>query len=105
RGTAADRARGALATSRERHARDAPCYGGSRRAQRDGRPAGAAAADPDPPVSMPPILRLAGAPVRRRARRAAAPVEPVMRALALAIDGMELPAIEKISEAQAEDAF
>ena len=28
-----------------------------------------------------------------------------MRALSLAIDGMELPAIEKISEAQAEDAF
>ena len=34
-----------------------------------------------------------------------APVEPVMRALALAITGMELPAIEKISEAQAEDPF
>ena len=28
-----------------------------------------------------------------------------MRALAIAIDGMELPAIEKISEAQSEDAF
>src|SRR5205809_1432610 len=34
-----------------------------------------------------------------------APIEPVMRALALAIDGMELPAIEKISESQSEDAF
>ncbi len=34
-----------------------------------------------------------------------APVEPVMRGLSLAIDGMELPAIEKISEAQAEDPF
>ena len=45
------------------------------------------------------------APVRRRTCRAAAPVEPVMRALSLAIDGMDLPAIEKISEAQAEDAF
>jgi len=32
-------------------------------------------------------------------------VEPAMRALSLAIDGMELPAIEKISEGQAEDAF
>jgi endonuclease III len=32
-------------------------------------------------------------------------VESVMRALALAIDGMELPAIEKISESQAEDPF
>jgi len=34
-----------------------------------------------------------------------APVEPVMRGLSLAIDGMELPAIEKISESQAEDPF
>jgi endonuclease-3 len=34
-----------------------------------------------------------------------APLEPVMRALSLAIDGMELPAIEKISETQAEDPF
>jgi endonuclease III len=44
---------------------------------------------------------------RRKRRRGAriAPVEPVMRALALAITGMELPAIEKISEAQAEDPF
>jgi endonuclease III len=50
-------------------------------------------------ATLPPV------PVRRRPRRAAAPVEPVMRALSLAIDGMELPAIEKISEAQAEDAF
>src|SRR5215471_10618303 len=37
--------------------------------------------------------------------RRQAPVEPVMRALSLAIDGMELPAIEKISESQQEDAF
>jgi len=44
---------------------------------------------------------------RRKERRGAriAPVEPVMRALALAITGMELPAIEKISAAQAEDPF
>ncbi len=41
--------------------------------------------------------------VSREAR--AAPVEAVMRGLSLAIDGMELPAIEKISEAQAEDPF
>jgi endonuclease III len=34
-----------------------------------------------------------------------APIAPVMRALSLAIDGMELPAIEKISESQSEDAF
>ncbi len=32
-------------------------------------------------------------------------VETVMRRLSLAIDGMELPAIEKISESQAEDPF
>jgi endonuclease-3 len=45
--------------------------------------------------------------VRRRSSRvlAAAPVEPVMRSLALAIAGMALPAIEKISESQAEDPF
>jgi endonuclease III len=48
---------------------------------------------------------LRATPLKRRGRRGAAPVEPVMRALSLAIDGMELPAIEKISEAQAEDAF
>jgi endonuclease III len=45
--------------------------------------------------------------VRRRSSRipAAAPVAPVMRGLALAITGMALPAIEKISESQAEDPF
>src|SRR5215472_4839739 len=32
-------------------------------------------------------------------------VGPVMRALALAIDGLELPAVEKISEASREDPF
>ena len=32
-------------------------------------------------------------------------VEPVMRKLARAITGMELPAVEKISESQAEDPF
>jgi endonuclease-3 len=32
-------------------------------------------------------------------------VEKIMRALALAITGMELPAVEKISEEQAEDSF
>ena len=40
-----------------------------------------------------------------RMSRHAAPVEPVMRALAKAITGMELPAIEKISESQARDPF
>jgi endonuclease III len=32
-------------------------------------------------------------------------VEPVMRALARAIDGLELPAVEKIAESQREDPF
>jgi endonuclease-3 len=32
-------------------------------------------------------------------------VEPVMRALARSIDGLELPAVEKISESQQEDPF
>jgi endonuclease III len=41
------------------------------------------------------------------ARRLAATeqVEPVMRALARAIDGLELPAVEKIAESQREDPF
>jgi endonuclease-3 len=38
-------------------------------------------------------------------RIAAAPVAKVMRGLARAISGMELPAVEKISEAEAEDPF
>src|SRR5204863_4401752 len=42
---------------------------------------------------------------RARARKPAAPVEPVMRALAGAVDGLELPAVEKISESQEEDPF
>jgi endonuclease-3 len=37
--------------------------------------------------------------------KTAANVEPVMRALARAIDGLELPAVEKISESQQEDPF
>ena len=41
----------------------------------------------------------------RRASRAGDYVEPVMRALARAIDGLELPAVEKISESQEEDPF
>ncbi len=42
---------------------------------------------------------------RRGATRAARNVEPVMRALARAIDGLELPAVEKISQRQEEDPF
>lgn len=41
----------------------------------------------------------------RRSGRAAAPVPRVMRTLARAITGMELPAVEKVSEEQAEDPF
>jgi endonuclease-3 len=38
-------------------------------------------------------------------RRRPAAVDSVMRALARSIDGLELPAVEKISEGQREDAF
>src|SRR5258708_37075692 len=41
----------------------------------------------------------------RPSKPSPAVVERVMRALAVAITGLELPAIEKISEAQAEDPF
>jgi endonuclease-3 len=40
-----------------------------------------------------------------RPRAARAPVGPVMRTLARAIDGLELPAVEKISEGQQENPF
>ena len=42
---------------------------------------------------------------KRAATGAAAPVDVVMRTLARAIDGLELPAIEKISEAHQTDPF
>jgi endonuclease-3 len=41
----------------------------------------------------------------RRTSGAGTQVEPVMRALALAIDGLDLPAVEKISQSQEEDPF
>src|SRR5689334_12285381 len=41
----------------------------------------------------------------REPLRRAAHVEPIMRALARAIDGLELPAVEKIAESQQEDPF
>jgi endonuclease III len=40
-----------------------------------------------------------------RRRNRAHHIQPVMRALAKAIDGLELPAVEKISESQEEDPF
>jgi endonuclease-3 len=42
---------------------------------------------------------------RKKPAAPIAPIEPVMRALARAIDGLDLPAVEKISQDQAEDAF
>ena len=42
---------------------------------------------------------------RLRGGLKAAATEPVMRALARAIDGLDLPAVEKISQSQSEDAF
>ncbi|MDR1990586.1 MAG: endonuclease III [Acidobacteriaceae bacterium] len=44
-------------------------------------------------------------PVSRRAPSASADVNAVMRRLARAIEGLELPAVEKISEAQEESPF
>jgi endonuclease-3 len=41
----------------------------------------------------------------RRTSCAGTQVEPVMQALALAIDGLDLPAVEKISQSQEEDPF
>jgi endonuclease-3 len=38
-------------------------------------------------------------------RGKAAPTESVMRVLARAVDGLDLPAVEKISQSQSEDAF
>jgi endonuclease-3 len=43
--------------------------------------------------------------MRTRRRRPVTNVEAVMRALALAIDGLELPAVEKISESQEHNPF
>jgi endonuclease-3 len=53
------------------------------------------------PSKIPPAI----SPASRRPVSVARRVGPVMRALARAIDGLELPAIEKISESQAEDPF
>ena len=41
----------------------------------------------------------------RRTSCAGTQVEPVMRALAMAIDGLDLPAVEKISQSREEDPF
>ena len=54
-------------------------------------------------TSIPVLGQKAG--IKRSRRVSPDLVERVMRTLALQIDGMELPAIEKISEAHAEDPF
>jgi endonuclease III len=56
-----------------------------------------------PTTADPTPVRRAGS--SRRKRPDPARVERVLRTLARAIDGMELPAIEKISESQSEDPF
>src|SRR5262249_44879776 len=81
------RERAAGAASRQRHDRNAHRDGGSGRRERDCRAERTSAAD-------------AG-----ERMKATANVEPVMRALARAIDGLELPAVEKISDSQQEDPF
>ena len=43
--------------------------------------------------------------VTTKTKKNAAGVQPVMEALARAITGLELPAVEKISESQEEDPF
>src|SRR3954469_22486447 len=55
-----------------------------------------------PVAGAPPV---GDTPNRRGASPRAGNVEEVMRALARAIDGLDLPAVEKISQAQEEDPF
>src|SRR3954467_10665972 len=55
-----------------------------------------------PVAGAPPV---GDTPNRRGASPRAGNVEEVMRALARAIDGRELPAVEKISQSQEEDPF
>src|SRR5262245_33105596 len=49
-------------------------------------------------VDQPPVQQ-------RQSDRASAKVEAVMRALARSIDGLDLPAVEKIADSQKEDPF
>ena len=88
------------ALSPSRSARDGEsAWGwGPRRSEKHGAPGSAAKAESlrSRPRSL---ARGGGAP------RAIRNVGPVMRALARAIDGLELPAVEKISETQEEDPF
>ena len=60
----------------------------------------------DLPAADNVLAVLAGRPpAHSRAMKKVRDVGPVMRVLARAIDGLELPAVEKISESQAEDPF
>ena len=60
-----------------------------------------------PPLTPVRMKRAASAERRARSQSTGPPsaVDAVMRALARAIDGLELPAVEKISETQEEDPF
>ena len=100
------RERPAVAAPGQRHARDAEGHGRPGHRQRAGRAERPAGADADQ-VAMAKSRTGRSAIVNRQSSivNRQAPVEPVMRGLSLAIDGMELPAIEKISESQAEDPF
>ena len=57
-------------------------------------------------AAMAPLREVAaGRGGRRQSRRRASAVTSVMQTLAREIDGLELPAVEKISESQEEDPF
>src|SRR5262249_21094457 len=90
------RERVARAPSRQRHDRNADRDGQSGRRQRGRGPGGSTGLDAR--ARMMPPGRTAG-----RARGQS--IEPVMRALARAIDGLQLPAGEEISDSQEEDPF
>src|SRR5207245_1645375 len=127
--SAADGKRPARTAARQRDHRNADGHGRSRRRECPSRPCGAAAPDAgvrmkraatvasDLREKMAPGASTSGSlePLRGAkapgnsagggAPRAVENVGPVMRALARAIDGLELPAVEKISEAQEENPF
>src|SRR5205085_2698962 len=90
--TARARKRAARPSPRQRHRRNANGHGGSRGRQYRG---GAERKSTDH----------AGSCVTTKPLKSTGHVASIMRALARAIDGMELPAVEKIAESQQEDPF
>ena len=94
------RERRAGAPPRQRHARDPDRDGGARRPERARRAGRRRAAHAGETVARGPWTDsgTSHAPP-------AAPVAPVMRRLAKAIDGLDEPAVEKIAKDQQEDAF